>query len=190
MNPAELFVKHLDSITGQSESVIRKIETTQPPLRNVFAFVYRNWPHAGCITGFTFGLSDATHPDWKFGRPELMISVESEDERWPFAIGVMAEHLRGKCPFCYGDTINFHAEVSEHSRLDAFLVFAPPFLKREQMSVNLGSYVCNIKGMFPMYSSEFPLYHEIGLEKFWHLPGWDPFDINRPPLDASARDDT
>lgn len=94
----------------------------------------------------------------------------------------MAEGLRGKCPFCYGHTINFHAEVIEESRLDAFLVFAPPFLTKEQMSVELKDYTCNISGMYPMFSSELSLYEEIGLERFWHLPDWDPLNVQREPV--------
>jgi hypothetical protein len=186
-NNAELFIRHLDRITARSEDVIRKVEPSRPNVPHVFVFVYKNWPEPGLITGFTFGLSAVPHPDWKFGRPELMISVESLDESWPLAVGAMAEQLRGRCPFCYGHTINFRAKVSKESDLDAFLVFAPLFLKKEQMSVKLVDYTCNIAGMYPLFSSELDLYHEIGLERFWHLPDWDPLNVHRPPL---ARPDT
>jgi hypothetical protein len=182
MNSAELFVQHLDRVTGRSENVIRQVKSSDPMLPNIAVFVYKNWPAFGFITGFTFGLSLGKHPDWKFGRPELMISVESADEAWPFAVGCMAEGLRGKCPFCYGHTINFHAKVSEESDLDASLVFAPPFLKKEEMSVKLKDYTCNIAGMYPMFSSEFRLYEEIGLERFRHLPDWDPLNVHRGPV--------
>ena len=182
MNKAELFIRHLDQITERKEDRIQKIESSAPALPNVFVFVYKNWPEVGFITGFTFGLSAASHPDWKFGKPELMISVESDDEAWPFAIGHLAEQLRGKCPFCYGNTINFHAKVSEASDLDAFLIFAPAFLKKEQWKVQLDGFTCNIAGIHPMYSSELSLYNEIGLEQFWKHPDWDPFDVHRPPM--------
>jgi len=26
------------------------------------------------------------------------------------------------------------------------------------------------------------LYHELGLEQFWHLPDWEPFNVHRKPL--------
>jgi len=182
MNNAECFVQHLDRLTGRSEDVIRKIESSDRSLPDVAVFVYQNWPEEGFITGFTLGLSAAKHPDWKLGRPELMIAVESNDEAWAFAIGYMAERLRGKCPFCYGNTINFHAKVSEESELDAFLIFAPPFLDKEQMAVPLKDFRCNIVGMYPMYSSEFGLYEELGLERFWKLPDWDPLNVKRKPM--------
>jgi hypothetical protein len=151
-------------------------------LPHVAVFVYKDWPEAGLITGFTFGLSAARHPDWKFGKPELMISVESIDEAWPFAIAYMAEALRGKCPFCYGNTINFHAKISKESNLDAFLIFAPLFLKKDQMAVKLADFTCNITGMYPLFSSELPLYEKLGLECFWDLPDWDPMNVHRKPL--------
>ena len=182
MNNAECFVAHLDRVTGRSEDVIRKIESSDSNLPDVFVFIYKNWPEKGILTGFTFGLSAVEHPDWILGRPELMISVESKDEAWTFAIGYMAERLRGECPFCYGNTVNFHAKVSKESKLDAFLIFAQPFLEKEQMSVPLRDFQCNITGMYPMFSSEFALYEELGLERFWNLPGWDPLNVKRKPL--------
>jgi hypothetical protein len=182
-NNAQLFIQHLDRITGRSEDVIRKVESSRPDVPHVFVFIHKNWPEPGLITGFTFGFSALPHPDWKLGRPELMTVVESLDESWPIAIGYMAEQLRGRCPFCYGHTINFRAKVSKESDLDAFLVFAPLFLKKEQMSVKLGDYTCHIAGMYPLFSSEMALYNEIGLERFWHLSGWDPLNVHRRPLE-------
>lgn len=182
MNNGELFLQHIDRITGRSEDVIRQIERTDPTLPPVAVFVYKDWPEVGFITGFTLGLSAASHPEWKIGKPELMISVESEDEAWMFAVGYMAEQLRGRCPFRYGDTINFHAQISEESELDAFLVFAPPFLEKAEMAVNLRDFTCNIAGMYPMFSSEIKLYEELGLDKFWSLPEWDPLNVHRARL--------
>ena len=50
------------------------------------------------------------------------------------------------------------------------------------MSVLLRGFQCNITGMYPMFSSEFALYEELGLERFWKLPGWDPLNVKRKPL--------
>lgn len=181
-NNAELYLAHLDEITGGIEPTIRKFESTHIGLRPVYVFTYLNWPQPGIITGFTLGLSEVNHPDWKLGRPELMISVESLDESWCFAIGFMAEQLRGDCPFCYGMTINFHAEVSEESKLDAFLIFGPPYLDEQTKSVAMNGFTCHIAGMWPTYSSEIDIYNEIGLERFWDHDGWDPMNVNRPPI--------
>ena len=182
MNNAERFINHLDQVTGRSESAIRQVPPSHPELPSITVFIYKDWPEPGFITGFTFGLHLADHPDWKLGRPELMISVESSDEAWPLAVAYMAERLRGRCPFCYGNTINFHDKISTESDLDAFLIFAPPFLKKDQMAVELNGFTCNIAGMYPLYSSELPLYEELGLERFWHHPEWDPLNVHRLPM--------
>jgi hypothetical protein len=42
--------------------------------------------------------------------------------------------------------------------------------------------MCNLAGMYLMFSSELPLYDELGLERFWHLPDWDPLNVRRKPL--------
>jgi hypothetical protein len=181
MNNAERFIEHLHRLTGRPERTVRRVDSSRPGLRPVFVFVYDNWPEDGFSTGFTFGLSDADHPDWKLGKPEVMISVASHDESWAFAAACVAERLRGRCPFCYGDTIRFGSAISEESELDAFLVFAPPFLEKSQSCVELGDFTCNIVGLYPIFSSEIALYEEIGLKEFWHLPGWDPFDVHRRP---------
>jgi hypothetical protein len=185
-NIAQKYLTHLDQITGRDETVIRKIESTHDGLPSVYVFIYKGWPEQDLITGFTFGLSAANHPDWKFGRPELMVSVESDDEAWPLSVGFMAEQLRGDCPFCYGNTINFKEKISENSDLDAFLIFGPPFLKKEQQAVDLEKYTCNIAGMYPIYSQEIELYNDIGLEAFWHMEEWDPFNTKRKPMKKNS----
>jgi hypothetical protein len=182
MFDAERFLNHLRQITGRSESSIRQVRSDDPSLPDIAVFVYEHWPVEGYLTAFTFGLSLVSHPEWKSGRPELMISMESLDPAWPFAAGYLASKLRGKCPFLYGETINFGEKISESSDLDVFLVFAPPHLRREDKLIEFEDYRCNIAGLYPMYSSELDLYAEIGLEKFWHLPGWDPFVEIRPRL--------
>jgi hypothetical protein len=186
-NIAQKFIAHLDLITGRDETVIRKIDSTHEGLPSVHVFIYKEWPEQDLITGFTFGLSSAKHYNWKFGRPELMISVESKDEAWPLSVGFMAERLRGNCPFCYGNTINFKEKISQESELDAFLIFGPPFLKKELQSVNLEEFTCNITGMYPIFSQEIELYNDIGLEKFWHMDEWNPFNPKRKPIKKIAQ---
>ncbi len=182
MNNSELFLGHLNHVVGRPEDKILEVDSSDPAMSPVYVFVYRNWPEPGLFTGFTLGLSAANHPDWILGKSELMICIESDDEAWMYAIGYMAEKLRGKHPFSYGNTINFGGCVSDESALDAFLIFAPPFLTKDQMAVKLMNCTCYITGMYPLYASELPLYEELGLKKFWHLPGWDLFDVYRNPL--------
>ncbi|MFJ6456202.1 hypothetical protein [Paenarthrobacter sp. NPDC091669] len=81
----EQFLSHLDDLSGGIEPRFFPIEKGHPGLPGVTAIVYDNLPECGMITGFTYGISLANHPLWRFGRPELCISVKSNDVRcrWP-----------------------------------------------------------------------------------------------------------
>ena len=156
-----------------------------PKLPGVTSFVYKNIPEEGMITGLTYGLSLVNHQDWKYGRPELMISVESNDIAWGQVVGYLANKLRGDCPFSYGNTINFREKVSDDSEMDAFLIFAPSILDKEDfLNTNIGAdYKINLKGVYPIYSSEIQLISEWGLEKFWHHPDFDMYNVKRKPIE-------
>ena len=104
---AERYVAHLDTLTGTTEPRLQPIPSTHAGLDDVIAFVYADEPEPRYLTGATYGLSLADHPDWHGVKPELWISVRSDDPMWALAIGYLAEQLRGTCPFVYGDTIDF-----------------------------------------------------------------------------------
>lgn len=115
------------------------------------------------------------------GRPELSISVRSDDPAWVLAIAYLAEQLRHDCPFSYGGTINFGEPVAAGSSLDGFVVFAPlafdPYDARVDVSDDLPIViVC----MYPTYAIEREYITANGLEAFWKLE-WDPYDVARPP---------
>lgn len=82
-------------------------------------------PERGFITGLIYGLSLVNHPEWIYSRPELCITVESENIDWGQIAGVIANQLRGECLFSYRNTINFHEQIHEEPETDAFLIFAP-----------------------------------------------------------------
>ena len=171
---------HLDRIF-QTEPELFKEESKTDGISGVTSIVYKDIPEKGMITGITYGLSLVEHPDWKLGRPELLISVESNDRSWAQAAGFIAEQLRGDCPFCYSNTINFGEPISNESEMDAFLIFAPSILLQEfYLNVEIGlDYKINIAGLYPIYSTEMKLIDEWGLEKFWQHPDFDNYNVNR-----------
>lgn len=180
---AERFPDALDELF-QVEPEFFIVEKRTPERPALTAIVYRDVPEQGTITGITYGLSEVPHPDWKHGRPELIISVDSSDTAWPLAVADMAANLRGKCPFCYGDVINFGEQVSDESDMSAFLVFAPSILDREDTVIDVGDWKINLAGVFPIYDSERDVYSKIGLEAFWHHPDFDLFAVQRARVSA------
>lgn len=178
--PAARYLQHLDRIFQQEPEIYLE-ESKIPGLPGVTTFVYKDVPKKGYITGITYGLSLVEHPAWKYGRPELCVSVRSPSLQWARVAGYIANNLRGDCPFGYGQTINFGQRVSDDSEMDAFFIFAPSTLYREDHeNIEIGAgYKINIVGLYPMYAEEMKVYEEMGLEKFWHHEGFDNYSVKR-----------
>jgi hypothetical protein len=183
-SPVERYLEHLDKIFQKEPEFISN-ESTIPGLKGVTSIIYRDIPEKGMITALTYGLSLAKHPDWKFGRPELIISVDSGDIAWGEVVGYIANKLRGDCPFSYSNTINFREKISDSSEMDAFLVFAPSTLERSDfLNIDIGlDYKINIAGLYPIYATEMKLVNDWGLEKFWHHPDFDNYSVNRTRIE-------
>lgn len=179
----ERFLDHLDSIF-QREPKFFGFESLIPGVPKVVAMVYYDVPEPGHITGVTYGLSEVSHPDWRLGRPELIISVKSTDDRWPLAVAEMANRLRGDCPFRYGNVINFGEPISPESDMSAFFVFAPSILERKDfLNIDVGGpQLLSLAGMYPIYPSEGEVIKTKGLEAFWHSEGFDLYSVTRPPI--------
>jgi hypothetical protein len=74
------------------------------------------------------------------------------------------------------------ARISEDSDMEAFFIFAPSTLDKEDyLNIDIGAdYKINIASLYPIYSDEIEVYEAIGLEKFWHHPDYDNYSVNRP----------
>ena len=109
------------------------------------------------------------------------ITVRSTDIAWPLAVADMANRLRGRCLFRYGEILDFGAKISEESDMSAFFVFAPSILEKEDfLNVDVGGpQLLNIAGMYPIYDSECAVFGELGLERFWNHPNFDLYDVRR-----------
>jgi hypothetical protein len=180
MSLVERYLHHLDNIFQQEPKYFNN-DSLIDGVSGVTSIVYRDIPEKGYTTGLTYGLSLVDHLEWKLRRPELCISVESSKIGWGQVAGFLANRLRGDCPFCYGQTINFHEQISDDSEMDAFFIFAPNTLGKDNYSnIDIGAdYKINIVGLYPMYSSELEVYHQIGLKAFWHHPNFDNYSVRR-----------
>lgn len=182
--PAEKYLDHLDRIF-HVEPEFFKWESRTEGMPAVTSIIYKDVPEKGMITGVTYGLSLGNHPDWKSGRPELIITVDSEDVSWAQVAGYLANMWRGDCPFSYSNTINFREKISDDSDMDAFLVFAPAILEREDfVDIDIGQdYKINIAGLYPIYASEMDYIDKYGLEKFWKHPNHELYNVNRKRIE-------
>lgn len=181
--PIDKYMAHLDKIF-QIKPEYFKEKSQIKGLPGVTTIVYKDIPEKGMITGVTYGLSLVKHADWQLGRPELIITVNSNEVSWAKVAGFLANNLRGECPFSYSNTIKFGNKVSNDSNMDAFLVFAPAILnKNDATNIDIGlDYRINISGLYPIYTAEAELIETIGLEKFWKHPDFNMYDINRKPI--------
>lgn len=178
--PVEKYLAHLDRIfQTEPEFFIEKSE--KDGIAGVTTMVYKDIPEKGMITGVTYGLSLGNNPNWKFGRPELIITVDSKDISFAQVAGFLANKLRENCPFSYSNTINFRESISDESEMDAFLVFTPSILDKKDFSnIDIGlNYKINIAGLYPIYSSEMDFIEKNGLETFWKHPNFDLYNVNR-----------
>ena len=177
----ELFLAHLDRLSGGVEPQFLPIESTHAGLKGLTAITYLNLPEPGLLTAVTYGLSLADHSEWRFGKPELSICVRSSDLIWARTMALIAEQLRSQCPFSYGNTLNFDEPISKDSALDGFAIFAPLAIERDDAKVDVGDKLpIHIVGCYPTHSSERRFIGEKGLEAFWELD-WDPYDVSRSP---------
>jgi hypothetical protein len=182
---AEKFLEYLDSLSGGVEPTFYPLDSLIAGAPPITCIVYDDLPEPGMLTGITFGLSEAEHPDWKISRPELTITVRSRDHRWALAVAEMANQLRGKCPFIYGNVIDFGCQISQESDMSAFFVFAPGSLDRAAyLDIEAHApWKLSLAGMYPIYDSERAKIHDWGLDKFWHHPNFDMYNVKRAKVE-------
>ena len=146
----------------------------------IYLLYFYDLPEKGIMTAVTSGLSNANHPDWKYGKPELIISLETDDLDWGFGIGYFASAFFEEKTFSFGDVFQTDDPISKESGMNAFLTFAPSFLDQDQATFSLPDRTIHLTGMYPIYEEEIELYDKIGLEKFWFSDG---FEIYNPQRD-------
>jgi len=156
-------------------STVREMQSAGKPKIHVFYF--EALPEAGMLTAVTCGLSNAAHPDWKFGRPELIVTMESANPAWGLAAGYFASTFFNEKRFSYGDMFKLDDPISDEGEMNAYLVFAPSFLDKEQARFELPDRTIHLAGMYPVYDEEIAIYDRIGLKDFWHA---DRFEMYNP----------
>lgn len=179
---ARRFADHLAGLTTGVEEWSVDVPSTHPPLPDLTLFGYDDLPEPGMLTAVTYGASLARHEAWVDSTPELTISVTSTDPAWAFALGYLAEQLRGTAPFLWGDTIDFADRPSEASEMTAFLLHHPLTLEpQDYLDIDVGDALpVHLVACIPIHDVERRFVLEHGDAAFWALR-WDPYDVRRPP---------
>lgn len=123
-------------------------------------------PEPGCLTAFSYGLSSVAHPEWIAGRPELVVSVDSTDRAWAFAMGELIRNGRHKCLFSCGNILDFGQPISDESAMTHFLVFGCSVLDLPERRVVLSDRTVNLVQLYPIHASEATLILNMGAEAF------------------------
>jgi hypothetical protein len=172
------YLKALDDLIGGGGRIH---EITDPDEADpVLVVAYHGVPEQDHTTAFSFGLSSAKHSEWCFGKPELMISVNSNDHAWALCMGEIIKNYRDKCLFEYGTILHFRQRVVDECPMTSFFVFASSLFNKMQQRLVLSDRTINLAQMYPIYEEEASLVNEVGVENFFWEMGIDFCDIGRP----------
>ncbi|MER8091798.1 suppressor of fused domain protein [Streptomyces goshikiensis] len=177
----------LDSLTGATP-VISDVEPRVAADGPVRAISYIGVPEPGFATGFTYGLSLSSHPDWGSRGRELSITVRSDDVEWSRVPARVVAALRGICPFNSGQVLGYVEPYVEGSTMNSIVLAEPAAecgsglfdLSRDEVDSKRRDLV-EIVGAYPIYSSEREFVYSHGFDAFWSL-GWDRFNPVRAPV--------
>ena len=178
--PIEQYLTILEAWTGTEGRHDRVTDDRENP--PVWVFSYPGYPVPGGITGFTYGLSSVDNPLWRLGKPETVISVDSESLDWPLAGGFLVKRFRGKSAFEYGDVLRFGERIVDESEMSAVVVFIPTDIPENAGSLKLPDRTINLVQLYPIYEEEIDLIRQHGPEEFLTRDDVDFHDVHRPNL--------
>ena len=174
---AEIYTDLLIEMFGEPDAI--HMADTDEDGNPVSVFFWHDLPEKGFMTAVTYGLSEKNHPDWKNGKCELILSLETKDKDWGFAMASFANLFAGEKSFTYCSVFTTDIPLSKESEMCGFFTFAPSFLDPDQAVFQLPDYKIFLTGMYPIYKEEVAVFDEIGLENFWHHNNFDMYNVNR-----------
>lgn len=181
------YVDRLASLTGVTPT-LRDIASPDNEVGRVVAVVCVDFPGSGYVTGFTYGLSLANHPEWGASRRELSIAVRSSEIEWAIIPSRAVDALRVISSFPRGRAIGYKSRFVENSEMSSLLVSDSTdsgdltHFNLDLDGTGLGEAdIVDVVEAYPIHASEREFVKERGFKKFWGL-GWDRFDPLRPPV--------
>lgn len=174
----EEYLRHIESIAGEGRYFTVTDKFERP---SVSVILFDDVPEEGVITSFTYGLSLFSHKEWLNGKPELLVSVKSDDDAWALAMGECVRRNGLTDLFSVGTVLNFGNQISEESGMSSFLIFFNSLLNQEDACINLQGDRINFVQLYPIYAEESELIRRIGPQRFFFDLGIDFSDVKRQP---------
>jgi len=181
----KMWRRSLEQRFGRKASEVRHVQVGEGP--TIFVFFFKDFPRQGQSTAVTCGLARANHPEWKAGRPELMVTMRSDRADWGLAAAYFASAFYGQKRFIFGDVFRTDVPLAEDTRMNAFVVFAPDFLKPEasRFDVGVGKPIVLVS-LYPLHDEELAIYDRIGLQALFQSEGFELDNPARQPIKATA----
>jgi hypothetical protein len=180
---AERFLEYLLQTTGREPDLVVAVESDTAGMGMVYGITYFDYPEKELTTGFTYGLSESNHSEWKAAKPELSITTVSSSTDWTQALAYLVEWNRETHAFLPGSLFHYGKPVSPDSAMDAFLVFNPAIGNGDEFrSIQLADDTISILGVHPLYYGEVAMLQKVGIRKFMDLPEYRLFSVTRPDL--------
>ena len=180
------YVERLEAVCGAT-AIVRDFPPFRPEAGRVAAVIFTDTPGKGYVTGFTYGLSLTSHPEWQAGGRELSISVRSTAIEWAEVPARTVAALRGMGPFSRGQVVGYQQPYVPPSEMSSILLTTPwEEWQPDLAGLDLGTPgtetgdPIEVIGVCPIYASERDFVRSNGVDAFLGLP-WDRFDPLRPP---------
>lgn len=180
MTIREEWLNELESRFGEI-TYIHKIGCEDKAKPEIYVFFFENLPEES-LTAITFGLSNANIPEWKYGKPELILTLDTNDKAWGLAMGYFVSSFFNERKFEYGSLFMMDEKISDESEMRGFFIFAPSFLSQDEATFSLADRTVHLSGMYPIYKEEVEVIKEIGLKEFWNHENFDMYNVKRKKI--------
>jgi len=144
--PTGNIVSWLDQIVGASAEYLKVEERGN----TIHVAHWRDRP-PGLSLFATIGLSVSTLSE---PPTELLLTVESPQLEWGYAMGFIAAQARGRFDFAVGETIDFRAKISPDSDMSAFVIVPQMMLPDSYSRVEFDSGTIELRQLVPIYDDE------------------------------------
>jgi hypothetical protein len=177
------FLKFCERNFGARVGPIHVLPSSRTGLPDISTFIWHGCPEPGIMTVVSYGLSLMQKKEWIKGRPELMLRLETNDERWGLAVAAFIDMFREEKTFQYQTILTTDQPLVPGSEMRGFFTFAPPLAEPEEMTFSSAHGLpIHLTGFYPIYIEERELLPKTGLEAFWHHERYDPCSTTRPNL--------